>query len=345
MTAVRPAGLESFLRKPDPAIAAILIYGEEPDAVRDLARRAVRAFAGSADDPFAVTALADQDLGSDPARLADEVQSVSLFGGRRAISVRPAGEGFLKAAAPLLSGGIRGNLVVAEAGTLGKSSQLRAQFEKSPHALIVPLYEAEPGELAQIVDGVLGDAGLHIGPDAVSRLLELSGSARGLVRREAEKLALYCLGQPRVSLADVEAVCGNDTGASPDDLADSVFSGEAEAADRLFHDLVRGGDDPGRLLSAVHQQALRLQDFRLAIDRGAPAEQVLRQARPPVFFKRQGLVQTQLRMWSLADLVFAGATLGAGVAAARRTAVLAGPIANRCLLSLARKGQSLRHGR
>ena len=94
----------------------------------------------------------------------------------------------------------------------------------------------------------------------------------------------------------MEAICGNDTGSTPDELADSVFGGEVEEADRLFHDLVRGGEDAGRLLGTVHGQALRLAEFRLAIDRGATAEQ----------------------------------------------AALAEAIAGRCLLSLARKGLSLR---
>ena len=87
----------------------------------------------------------------------------------------------------------------------------------------------------------------------------------------------------------------------------------------------------------VHQQALRLQEFRVAIDRGAQAEQLLKQARPPVFFKRQPAVQAQLRAWSLSDLVTAGSTLNANVLAARRNAALAEAIAGRCLLSLARK--------
>ena len=81
MTAIKPAGLDAFLRKPDPAIAAILIYGEEGDAVRELAQRAVKKVAGSLDDPFAVAVLAEQDVASDPARLVDEVQSMSMFGG------------------------------------------------------------------------------------------------------------------------------------------------------------------------------------------------------------------------------------------------------------------------
>jgi DNA polymerase-3 subunit delta len=345
MTATKPAGLDAFLKKPDPAIGAVLIYGEEGDAVRELAARAVKKVAGSLDDPFTVTALIDQDLSGDPARLTDEVQSISMFGGRKAIWVKGAGDAFLKAVAPVLEGKVSGNLVVAEAGTLAKNAQLRTLFEKSPHALVVPLYEAEAGEIAQMAEQLLARDNLRIGPDALARFIELSGTARGLVKREAEKLALYCLGHERVSLEDVEAVCGNDTGSSPDELADSVFGGEVEQADRLFHDLVRGGQDAGRLLATVHMQALKLAEFRLAIDRGAQAEQVVKQARPPVFFKRQRMVLAQLRAWSLADLVTAGSTLNSNVLAARQNAALAEAIAGRCLLSLARKGLALRQDR
>ena len=342
MTAIKPAGLDSFLRKPDPAIAALLIYGEEGEAVRELAARAVKKVAGSLDDPFTVTTLLEQDLSSDPARLADEVQSISMFGGSKAVWVKGAGDAFLKAVMPMLEGKVSGNLVVAEAPALSKSSQLRSLFEKSPHALVVPLYEAETGEIAGLVEQSLAADGLRIGPDALARFIELAGTSRGLVRREAEKLALYALGRERVSMEDVEAVCGNDTGATASDLADAVFSGEVEEADRLFHDLVRAGDDPGRLLGAVHQQALKLQEFRLAIDRGLQAEQAVKQARPPVFFKRQRTILAQLRAWSLSDLVTAGSTLSANVLTARQNAGLAEAVAGRCLLSLARKGLSLR---
>lgn len=342
MTAIKPAGLDTFLRKPDPAIAAILIYGEEGDAVRELAQRAVKKVAGSLDDPFSVMALAEQDITSDPARLIDEVQSISMFGGGKAIWVKGVAEGFLKAALPLLEGKAQGNLVIAEAGALPKNSQLRSQFEKSPHALIIPLYEAESGEIAAMVEQILAQDNLKIGQDALARFIELAGTARGLAKREAEKLALYCLGSERVGVEEVEAICGNDTGSTPDELADAVFGGEVEEADRLFHDLVRGGQDAGRLLGVVHMQALRLAEFRLAIDRGATADQVVKQARPPVFFRRQRLVIAQLRAWGLSDLVTAGSTLSANVLAARQNAGLGQAIAGRCLLSLARKGLALR---
>ena len=72
---------------------------------------------------------------------------------------------------------------------------------------------------------------------------------------------------------------------------------------------------------------------------------MVKQARPPVFFKRQRMVLAQLRAWSLSDLVTAGSTLSANVLAARQNAGLAEAIAGRCLLSLARKALALRQDR
>ena len=345
MTVLKSGGVDAFLRRPDPAIGALLIYGDEPDAVRDIAARAVRKIAGSLDDPFSVVTLQDGDLSSDPARLADEVQSISMFGGAKAIWIRNADQSFLKAVMPVLEGKVSGNFVVAEAGLLAKSSQLRSAFEKSAHAYVVPLYEAEAGEIAGMVEQVLAKDNLKIDRDAIHRFIELSGTSRGLVQREAEKLALYCLGQQQVSLADVEAICGNDTGAEPDDLIDSIFLGQVEETDRLFHALVQSGTDAGRLVSVAHFHAMKLQDFRTAMERGASADQVLRSARPPIFFKRMSRIQTQLRNWPLSELITAGQTLGATVFQVRQNAELGQAIANRCLLSLARQGLKLAQGR
>lgn len=345
MTAIRIGGLEGFLRRPDSSIGGLLVYGEEPGAVRDIAARVVKRLAGSTDDPFAVVSLQDSDLVGDSGRLADEVQSQSMFGGNRVVWVRDAGDGLLKAIDPILDGKVSGNFIVAEAGILAKSSKLRQAFEKNNSVLILPLYEADAAETAGAIESMLRDSGLSIDQDAVHRFIELVGTHRSLVQQEVEKLSLYCLGSQRISFADVEAVCGNDTGTDPDSLVDSVFQGDVHDADRLFHNLIRSGVDAGRIVSVVHGHALRLQDFRIAIERGLQPDQVLRSARPPVFFKRQPKVQAQLRAWPLDELVKAGATLGTAVLQARLNAPLAEALAGRCLLSLARKGLQLRNSR
>ncbi|MCB1379964.1 MAG: DNA polymerase III subunit delta [Alphaproteobacteria bacterium] len=345
MTAIKAAGLDAFLRRPDPEVGLLLIYGDDPVAVHDLASKAVQRVAGSLDDPFAVARLDEADLSGDPARLVDEIQAISMLGGTRAIWVRGAGDGFLKAATPVLDGQVRGNFIVAEAAGLPRTSGLRKALETSPRAIILPLYEAEDGDISTTIERGLAQSGLAIDTEAKFRLMELAGSSRGLVQREVEKLGLYAMGQDRVSLADVEAICGNGADPDPDDLADAAFSGDLEAVDRLFNILVQGGVDAGRLVSAAHIHALRLQDFRLAIDAGGRAEQLLRGARPPIFFKRHRVLQTQLRLWTTTALLQAATTLGAAVAQVRLNALLGSSIASRALLAIARNTRALQADR
>ena len=85
MAILKLAALDAVLRKPEAGIVAFLVYGPDSGKVREVARRIVAAVAGSPDDPFRVIEIDDQSLNDDPARLADELQSMAMGGGGRAI--------------------------------------------------------------------------------------------------------------------------------------------------------------------------------------------------------------------------------------------------------------------
>lgn len=340
MTATRIGGLESFLRKPDAAIGAILIYGDDVGAVRDAAARAVKSLAGSVDDPFNVMTLDESAVSADPGRVIDAVQSMSLMGGRSVVWVRGADQQFLKAADRILSGDVKGNIIVAEAGSLAKSSALRARFEESPHALIVPLYEASDEDMTARAQSELKRLGFEAGGDVVRLLAELSGRSLPVLQREIEKLADYCAGSAGISLDDVKAVCGNALGIETDDLVDAVFGGDVGDADKFFHELLTAGVDAGRIAASAHSHAARLIDCRQAVAKGMRMEQAVKSARPPVFFKRQPAFQTQLRVWELEPLLGAASALNESVLQSRLNPALAPSIANRALLAVARSARA-----
>jgi DNA polymerase-3 subunit delta len=341
VTAAKVQALDGFLRKPDPAIAAILIHGDDLGEVHDHAAAIVRKIAGSIDDPFNVMTLDEAALAGDGGRIVDEVQAQSLLGGRRAVWVRGAGASFLKAMAPVLAGEISGNLVVAESTALARTSPLRSRFEESPHALAVALYEASPEDAQARVVTLLRREGFAITEEATLKLVELAGTSAPLLEREVEKLASYARGRSEVSLADVEILCGAAAETTADDLVDAALGGDVVLADRQFALIVQAGGDPGAVLSALLQHLQRLADLKIVIERGMKAEQALRSARPPVFFKRHGAMLGQLRTWTLADLLGASATVAAAIPEARLTSTLAQSLASRAVLAVARNGRAL----
>jgi DNA polymerase III subunit delta len=85
--------IEGFLRAPDPAIRAVLLFGPDIGKIKEFADRLGHTVLPSLDDPFRLADLTGAQLRDDPARLADEAAALSLTGGRRLIRVRDTGDG------------------------------------------------------------------------------------------------------------------------------------------------------------------------------------------------------------------------------------------------------------
>jgi len=338
---LKAAAFDGFLRKPPADLCAVLIHGADAGAVRELARRAVVKIAGAADDPFNVARLDDAALASDPGRLADEYASLSMLGGRRVVWVTDAGEAFLKAVEAILTGSDGGNFIVAESGNLAKTSRLRTLFDKSARAFAIAVYEDDGDQVAALIESILSPLGLVLAADASAALLELLGADRAIARQEIEKLATYCLGASEVRLEDIEAICGGSSSGDADTLVDAAFGGGVEHVDRGFTILTASGTDPGRIVALAGQHAMKLQALKLDVERGMRVDDALRAAKPPVFFKRHEAVRLQLRIWDLASLLTAAATLSTCTLQMRRMPALAETFASRALLALARNGRAL----
>ncbi|MGE3872679.1 MAG: DNA polymerase III subunit delta [Parvibaculaceae bacterium] len=345
MAILKWTGIDGFLRRDAEKAIAVLIYGPDGGTVRERARQLVISVAGSLDDPFAVTRLDDAALAADPARLVDEAQAVAFGGGRRVVWVESAAAGFLKAM-PLLASEPAGSLVVAEAGALAKSAGLRNLFEPAANLWIVPCYEDSAVDLERLIAEELDAKGLSTDMEVRQALVGLLGADRRMSRQELAKLALYCHGKAHVTLADVEAVCGDVAELSADDLLNAVFDGAIADADLAFTRLRDSGLSGSGLLAMAASHAARLTRLRVDVERnGRTPETAVRQARPPVFFKQQPAMQRQVTLWDGEALLAASELLGRATRDTRTTTLSAlnDQITHRAFLSLARLALQRRH--
>ncbi|QIG48198.1 DNA polymerase III subunit delta [Nordella sp. HKS 07] len=344
MAILKWTGLDSFLRRDADTAGAVLIYGPDAGTVRERARQLVISIAGSIDDPFAVIRLDDSDLAGDPARLVDETQALSFGGGRRVVWVENAGSAFAKAV-PLLVADRPGNLVVAEAGVLAKTAALRSLFEPAAHLWIVPCYEDSEVDLERLIVEELDAKDLATDLEVRQALIDLLGADRRMSRQELAKLALYCHGRTRVTLADVEAVCGDVADLSVDDLLNAVFDGALADADEAFMRLRDSGQSGAGLLAMAANHAARLTRLRVDVERGKSPEMAVRQARPPIFYKQQPVLQRQVALWDGESLLAASEMIGRATRDTRTTilSALNDQITHRAFLSLARLALQHRH--
>ena len=323
------AGFLSGLSKAGSAKLA-LVFGPDAGIVHERATGIAAAILGAEADPFRLVHLEGDDLFADPGRLLDEASTISLFGGLRLIWVRVGAKPLQAIVAPLLATPSQDAFIIVEAGDLKTTNPLRVSVEQSTQAAII-CYGDESRSLETLIAEILRSRALTIDGPARERLVQGLGADRAASRQEIEKLALYCHDCGSVGLADVEAVLC-DVGVIEDYLLiDAAFLGKVDDIDREGIRLFQEGLDPGVLLGGVLRHAIALRS--LLQTGGGFSDQAAK--RLGVFYKRNGAVERQLRLWRLDRVDRVIAQVGEATLLIRRMSALAQPIALRLLWSVA----------
>lgn len=329
--------VDSWLRRPDPDIGIVLIYGPDRGLVAERAKAFVARAGLDPDDPFSSVRLDASELDATPGRLLDEAATVPMFSARRLIWVKNASaqKHLAEEVKALVAAPPRDSVVLIEAGDLKKGAALRAAIESGRAAMALPCYADEGKTIDAVIDEVLSREGLSIGLEARQALRANLGGDRLASRSEIEKLALYCRGTGEVRQEDVRAMTGDVSGLGIDDVVDAVLSGDGRAFDASYTRLTASGTNPFLVLAAAMRQFQLLQLLRAEMDSAQkPASAVVAAARPPVFFSRRRLVETALQRWGAANLDRALERLQATVLLTRRRPDLAVATARQALMAL-----------
>jgi DNA polymerase-3 subunit delta len=297
-----PRDAAAFIARPDPGVAAALIYGANGMRVALKRQDLMRAIVGpEGEAEMRLTRLGGADVRRDPAALMDAVKATGFFPGPRGVVVDDAGDGLAEAASAVLADWRPGDArVVLAAGQLTPGSKLRKLFEGAKAAVAIAVYDDPPGR--DEVEGWLREADCPpLDRAAMDDLLALARALDpGEMRQTVERLALYARGQAGpVTAADVAAVAPMSVEAETDDLIDAVADGRPDDLAGLLSRLAAQGVTPVALCIGATRH------FRaLLVAKADPAgpEAALNRARPPLNFRRKDALLRQVRRWDAAAL-------------------------------------------
>ncbi|MDB5691423.1 MAG: holA [Alphaproteobacteria bacterium] len=279
-----------------------LLYGPDESGSRALARRLAAAMGAEAER----VELSGAELKSDPARLADEAASISLFGGARYILVAPAADECTAAVEALLETPSATNPVVLVAGGLKPASKLLKLILAQPAALAFASYPPE-GQEADRLAGEMGrNLGLAVRPDVARRLAGASGGNRDILEQELRKLALYLDAAPeRPQPLDHDALdaVGADAGeADLSRLVESVGSGNLKTLQEELLRLESEGVEGIPVIRAMLRRMILLARLRAQVESGDSVDAVMASQGKSLFWKDKVPVSQQLGRWR-SDLI------------------------------------------
>jgi len=335
------AKIEGFLRAPDPAARAILVFGPDEGLVRERAQRLAKTMVDDLNDPFCVVELTGADLKNDPARLADEAASMSFGGGSRVVRIRQAGDACAPACKSFLELDTPADaLVVMDAGDLNPRSKLRKLFEAAKNAACIPCYADDLRSLPDVIRESLTRFELTADRNAMSLLVQNLGSDRSVTRGELEKLALYMGGPAQVSEDDVRAAIGDTAASGIDDVVYSAASGDTQKLESSLNRVLSEGINAVQLVRAAERHFQRLHIARGQMANGHNADQATRSLRPPIIFKLADAFKRQLNLWPEAKLSRAFEVLTQAEIDCKTTGLPANAICGRAMLTIAQAAKA-----
>lgn len=295
---LKGSAASNALTRPDPAIRLYVLGGEDEAGSRAMQADLAKAMGPDAERiDFTPAKLKD-----DPAALADEAASISLFGGRRWISITlfsGGGDELVAAAENLLAAPAAGNPAVIVGASLTARSKLVKLAEKHDAAVAVISYLPEIKDADRLVEAVAKPLGLRVDHNVALALFEATGGDRALMAREVEKLALYCDADPAAprsaDLGDWHAI-GADL--PEEDMAatvNAVLGGQLGDLPEAFATLE--ATSAITLIRALARRALQLAELRVAVEGGRSVGQVIDSAGKAIFWKEKSAIAMQLSRW------------------------------------------------
>jgi DNA polymerase III subunit delta len=292
------AQVRAALDKPGTA-RLVLLHGPDQAVAADLAARMGKAL------PDAERIDLDgATLRGDPARLADEAASLSLFGDRRWIRVGNVGEESLDALTALLGAPRAENPVVALSPSLKATSKVVKLALDHKAALAFACYPPSAADAERTAAQLGREQGLRIAQPIAQRLVAAAGGDVMVMAREVEKFALYLDAAPdrpaELDAETLDALAADLGEAEADRLVAAVVAGDPAALGAELARLRESGVSPIPWLRQLQRRLLSLAAMRAEVDRGETPDAVMKRHR--VHFREEASTGRALRGWSPAQL-------------------------------------------
>jgi DNA polymerase-3 subunit delta len=296
------ARISSFVKAPDKNINFVLIYGPDSGLVSQYFQEISKTIVDDLSDPFRVAELSFERIKEEPAIFNDEINAMSLMGGRRLIRIRAEGASLPKELGEVINSSKSDTFVVIAGGDLAATSSLRTFFEKSENAAAIPCYKDDNQSIQQIISRKFSENKISCENDVVPYLASSFSGDRLVIISEVEKLITYMGGNNHITLDEVKECVHDSSEFSLDELCVAFASRNPYETEKNLTKALKEGVAAIAIIRMMLRYFMRMQEVKNQIESGINEQQAVSNLRPPVFFKQVPVFKKHLSLWKNSDI-------------------------------------------
>ncbi len=339
---VPPRQISTFLRQPPAEIRAALLHGTDAGLIAERSKTLAMFYAADPDDVFSVTRLNGDQILREPGLVADSAASIAMFSDVRLVVVKGRGSDLLEACKLALASDLSASFVLVEASDTTTKHAVVKLFEGAENAVAIGCYEDSDAEIATLVKQIMAIDQINIAEDAIRLIISRLGNNRMVSRMEIEKLALFAGQGGSLSLDDVSLALGDSATLTITDIAGAAADGDINALKLALAKAWHEDMSAIMVLRGCQGYFRQIEIAALAMANGATAAAAIRTLRPPVHFKLQGKIISQLQFWRDTHGAEAMNRLHDAELAIKSGSLDERVICSQCLLGLSLRAKGLR---
>lgn len=293
----KQAQTDKYLKKPDLALKAFVVYGANDGLVNEYVKKLVQTVSKDLYDPFSVVYFNCADVLADIGSLFSEYTSQSLMGGRRVIVVKDADNNLAKHLKTLLDGTPSDTLVVVSSSSLNKKSSLVTLAEERDDMGLIACYEDRDEDIFATARSMFAENGLTINNEALQLLCSRLSNDRKTNLGEIEKLITYMGEKKNVSVEDVQICISDQSAANGDDVCYFASNGQTDKALKAFKKLVNEGNEPISIVRSLSYHFNKILTVKAYMEKGDTLDKAVFKLVPKIIFFRESSFKRQVSIW------------------------------------------------
>ena len=229
----------------------------------------------------------------------NSILSKSFFDNKKLIIISRVTDKIRDIIEEIISTNITDVTIILSANILEKKSKLRSFFEKEKNTICIPFYSDTNETMSNLSLNFFNKKKISISQETINLIVERCRGNRENLYNELEKIENYSRNKKRVNYDEILKITNLAENYNVSELTDNCLAKNTKKTSHILNENNFSTDDCILIIRTLLIKAKRILKLQEEINNNSNIEQVVKNFRPPIFWKDKEIVKTQIKNWPL----------------------------------------------
>ena len=227
------------------------------------------------------------------------ILSKSFFDNKKLIIISRVTDKIKDIIEEIISTNITDVTIILSANILEKKSKLRSFFEKEKNTICIPFYSDTNETMSNLSLNFFKKKKISISQETINLIVERCRGNRENLYNELEKIENYSKNKKKVNYDEILKITNLAENYNASELTDNCLAKNTKKTSHILNENNFSTDDCILIVRTLLIKAKRILKLQEEINNNSNIEQVVKNFRPPIFWKDKEIVKTQIKNWPL----------------------------------------------